>query len=129
MSNKFLIDTDVLIDFGRGVEAAANRIESEEVQANLAISAITVMELLAGCQNSQEQRHLKGFLQPFEIIHLSEAISREAIRLIERYRLSHGLLMPDALIAATALQLNLALISKNQRDFRFIETLNLLPYP
>jgi predicted nucleic acid-binding protein len=129
MTSNILIDTDVLIDFGRGIEAAANAIESEAVQANLAVSAITVIELFAGCRNSKEQQQLKGFLQPFEIIHLSEAISKRAIGLIEQYRLSHGLLMPDALIAATAIQLDLSLISKNQRDFRFIETLSLLPYP
>ena len=34
-----------------------------------------------------------------------------------------------ALIAATALAHNEAFITKNQRDFRFITDLNLLPYP
>jgi predicted nucleic acid-binding protein len=52
MTSNILIDTDVLIDFGRGIEAAANVIESEEAQANLAVSAITVIELFAGCRNS-----------------------------------------------------------------------------
>jgi hypothetical protein len=45
------------------------------------------------------------------------------------YCLSHGLLIADALIAATAIALNLPLLSKNQRDYRFIEGLNLLSYP
>ena len=129
MSSHILVDTDVLIDFGHGIEEAANFIEVEATQSSLAISAITVIELLAGARNRKEQRQLKGFLHPFEIVHLSESISKEAIRLIEQYRLSHGLLMPDALIAATAIQLNLSLVSKNQRDFRCIESLNLLPYP
>jgi tRNA(fMet)-specific endonuclease VapC len=34
--------------------------------------------------------------------------------------LSHGLLIPDALIAATALEHGLDLYSKNVRDFRMI---------
>jgi predicted nucleic acid-binding protein len=46
-----------------------------------------------------------------------------------QYRLSHGLLIPDAMIAATAMTLGLPLISKNQRDFRFIGGLQLLSYP
>ncbi len=32
-------------------------------------------------------------------------------------------------IAATALTLDCAFITKNQQDYRFIEGLNLLPYP
>lgn len=58
-----------------------------------------------------------------------EAIADEAVSLLRTYRLSHGLLIPDALIAATALTENLPLVSKNQRDYRFIANLQLLPYP
>ncbi|NLF95992.1 MAG: type II toxin-antitoxin system VapC family toxin [Candidatus Riflebacteria bacterium] len=43
--------------------------------------------------------------------------------------LSHNLLIADALIAATAITLQIPLISKNQKDFRYIEELSLLPYP
>ncbi len=38
-------------------------------------------------------------------------------------------MIADALIAATALEHNEPLISKNQSDYRFIGKLNLLPYP
>ena len=48
--------------------------------------------------------------------------------LLRQYRLSQGLLIPDALIASTALYLNMDLATKNQRDYRFIENLKLLPY-
>jgi predicted nucleic acid-binding protein len=43
--------------------------------------------------------------------------------------LSHGLLIADALIAATAIISDLSLVSKNQRDYQFIEDLHLRPYP
>jgi len=43
--------------------------------------------------------------------------------------LSHSLLIADGLIAATALVIDKPLASKNQRDYRFIAGLNLLPYP
>lgn len=35
----------------------------------------------------------------------------------------------DALVAATALTQGVPLVSKNQRDYRFIPDLQLLPYP
>jgi predicted nucleic acid-binding protein len=52
-----------------------------------------------------------------------------ALDLLRQYRLSHGLLIPDALIAATAIATNLPLVTKNQRDYRFISGLQLFPYP
>ena len=49
--------------------------------------------------------------------------------LLERFNLSHGLLMPDALIAATALVNGLDLGTINKNVFRFIESLRLVDYP
>ena len=56
-------------------------------------------------------------------------ISTIVLNLLREYRLSHGLLIPDSLIAATAIEMDSSLISKNQKDFRFIESLRLLSYP
>ena len=63
------------------------------------------------------------------IIKLNETISDRAIALVQEYRLSHGLLIADGLIATTALVLDKLLATKNQRDYRFIADLTLLPYP
>ncbi|WP_392533314.1 hypothetical protein [Nostoc sp. C117] len=52
-----------------------------------------------------------------------------AVNLLWSYRLIHGLLIADSLIAATAIVGNYPVITKNQRDYRFIQGLNLLPYP
>ena len=71
---------------------------------------------------------MERFLERFEIIKLSEAISDKAIDLLCNFRLSHGLLIADALIAATAIVIDTLMLSKNQRDYRFIQGLNLLPY-
>jgi predicted nucleic acid-binding protein len=86
------------------------------------------MELLVGCRNKTEQRGLNGFLKRFQLIQITEDISERAVDLLRKYRLSHGLLIPDALIAATALIADIALLTKNQRDFRFIENLELQPH-
>ena len=48
---------------------------------------------------------------------------------MDSYFLSHGLLIPDALIAATALEQGLALYTKNLRHFQVIASLTLIrPY-
>jgi predicted nucleic acid-binding protein len=87
------------------------------------------MELIVGCRNKAEFRELDEFLQFFQILRLTSQISDRAVFLLRQYRLSHGLLLADALIAATALTANVAFVTKNQRDYRFIEGLNLLTYP
>jgi len=87
------------------------------------------MELIVGCRNKQELNKLNRFLKRFQTVGLSENIGNKSIELLNRYRLSHGLLIADGLIAATALTMNIPLLSKNQRDYRFIEGIKLLPYP
>lgn len=129
MTNLVIIDTDVLIDASRGVSEAITCLQQIEQQSSLAISVITQMELFIGCRDKAELRTVEGFLARFQIVRLNEQISDIAVDLLRRYRLSHGLLIADSLVAATALYLNEPFVSKNQRDYRFIVNLNLLPYP
>lgn len=129
MADFTVIDTDILIDVGRGVGEAVAYLERLETNSQLAISAVTRMELIVGCRNKTELRDLEKFLNRFQLLKISEAVSDQATALLRQYRLSHGLLIADALIAATAMMSNYPLVSKNQRDYRFIDDLNLLPYP
>ncbi|MEO1353627.1 MAG: type II toxin-antitoxin system VapC family toxin [Cyanobacteria bacterium J06635_15] len=124
-----LVDTDILIDVANNDATAQKRLTDESQTLILGVSAITVMELLVGCRNKAEQQALAKFLQQFEICPLTEDASNQAIELMQAYTLSHGLLIPDALIAATAISSEIALLSKNQSDYRFIPNLDLLQYP
>ncbi len=124
-----LIDTDVLIDTGRGVSESIICLQEIEQYNVPAISIISQMELLIGCHNKSELRSLDRFLLRFDIVKLNEQSSEIAIDLLHRYRLSHGLLIADALVAATALSLNMPFLTKNRRDYRFIKGLHLLSYP
>lgn len=128
MTNLVVVDTDILIDVGREIQAAIDYLQNVERDSTLIVSAITKMELVVGCRNKSELRIVEQFLTRFRLIKLDEIITDTAIDLLQRYRLSHGLLIPDALIAATALSLKAALASKNQKDYRFIDGLNLLAY-
>lgn len=124
-----IIDSDILIDAGRGVSEAVTCLEDIEESSALAICVITQMELIVGCQSKAELRELERFLQRFQIIKLSAAISDNALKLLRRYRLSHGLMIADSIIAATALALDVPFVTKNRRDYQFIAGLSLLPYP
>lgn len=129
MTKQLLVDTDILIDVANNISTAINRLKLEARSLSLVISVITQMELIVGCRNKTELQYLKKFLQDYELIAIDESVSIKATELVENYRLSHGLLIPDALIAATAITRNIPLLSKNQKDYRFILELNLLTYP
>jgi predicted nucleic acid-binding protein len=129
MANPTLIDIDILIDAGRGVTDAIACLNNIQTTSSLATSAVSEMELVVGCRDKVEMQAVAKFLQQFQIVKLSEAISDKAVELLTTYRLSHGLLIADSLIAATAIVRDWELISKNQRDYRFIAGLKLLAYP
>ncbi len=129
MSDWVLVDTDILIDAGRKISEAVSCLSHLEQQRPIIVSSVSQMELIVGCRNKAELASLDRFLARFHLIQLNEQISDMAIDLLRRYRLSHGLLIADSLIAATAITLDSAFVTKNQRDYRFIAELNLLPYP
>lgn len=124
-----LIDTDILIDVSRNIKEAIDCLATIEEKHTPMVSVVTQMELLVGCRNKLELQKTEEFLKRFHVIKLNENISEIALNLLIKYRLSHGLLIPDALIAATALHIEQSFISKNQRDYCFISNLLLLPYP
>jgi predicted nucleic acid-binding protein len=123
-----IIDTDILVDFIRADQKASSFLKTLEQSSILAISSITRMELIVGCRNKAELKDLNKFLSRFDILPITEAISDQTIDLLEQYNLSHGLLIPEALIASTALVNTEEFVTKNQRDFRFIGGLRLLKY-
>ena len=94
-----IVDTDILIDATLQINKAIDCLDGLEQNSMLAISVITQMELFVGCRDKTELGNTKRFLQRFQVLKLSDQISDKAIGLLLQYRLSHGLAIPDALIA------------------------------
>ena len=124
-----IVDTDILIDAARQIREAVDCLDEIERRSTLAVSVITQMELFVGCRSKTELRNTERFLRRFQITPLDDQACHAAVDLLRQYRLSHGLAIPDALIVATALTLGYEFITKNQQDYRFINTLQLLSYP
>ena len=129
VSEMIIVDTDILIDAGRGISEVISCLEQIDQSISPAVSVVTQMEMIIGCLNNKELLALEKCLERFEIIKIEEQISDKALELLKNYRLSHGLLIADALIAATAIITGNQFVTKNQRDYKFIKDLQLLPYP
>ncbi len=123
--SEMLIDTDVLIDFLRGLEQAKAFIASLPKQAY--ISAITVAELHVGVRNGKERAALTEFLDTLETIALDAELAAEGGLLRRDYGKSHGVGLNDALIAATALKNRLQLVNLNGKHYPMVKNL-LVPY-
>ena len=78
----------------------------------LLYSVVTRCELFAG--HEIEEETVQRLLEPFEELPVDRPVADRAGRL----RRAVGLRTPDALIAATALEHQLVLITRNSRDFR-----------
>src|SRR5919108_3005071 len=89
------------------------------------------MELYKGAMNREQLTTITRFLARNHVRRLpvSAAASQRAVTLLHDYSLAHGLGIPDALIAAIALEGDHTLVTSNLRHFRFIAGLRLEQAP
>ena len=119
-----LCDTNIFIEALKNNPSATDLLRHIGFQ-NITMSAVTLMELYFGAFNKKELSMIKSRLQNLEIMNLDNKITKVAINLIEKYAKSHGLHIPDALIAATSICYRIELLTYNIKDFIFIEGIKL----
>lgn len=102
---ELLLDTDVLVDVLRG----ARRIALAEHHASY--SVVTRCELFAG--RNTDEGEVRALLAPLTEVTVNRAIAESAGRVRRR----RGIQTADALIAATALERGLELVTRNRRHF------------
>ena len=116
-----LFDTNVLIDYLNGIEAAKTELARYERPA---VSVISWIEVLAGAKAGTEGE-TRNFLAGFERLELTQAIADRAVAL---RRARKRLRIPDAIILATARTENLVLVTRNSKDFPAEEPGIRVPY-
>lgn len=123
-----LLDTDVLIDHLRG-EAAARSLLLDLAAAEQppAISVITVAGIEAGLR-AAERPQVEALLSSLQTLSVDAAIARQAGRYRMTFGQSHGVLLPDALIAATALQHEKTLYTLNRKHYPMADLEVIVPY-
>jgi len=119
-----LCDSNIIIDIINGDQVTQQKLIKLDPN-NVFISVITEMEVLIGALNKEMLTKFKKKLKRYNIIQLDRESSLKASTLIKKHHLSHGLDIPDSLIAATALTYDLSLFTNNVRDFKYISNLKL----
>jgi predicted nucleic acid-binding protein len=119
-----IFDTDIFIWAQRSNLKAVKLMERSEDRY---LSVQTFMELLQCAKDKKQHKHVKNFLTTFGfvVLPLTENIGHRASIYIEEYTLGSNLRSGDALIAATAVENNLPLVSSNVKHFKMIKELQL----
>ena len=123
MGKKFLIDTNILIEYLSGLlPDASHQFVNDVISGNFIISIINRIEVL-GFPSSNKQ--VEAFL---DLAHQYELTKDVALKTIELRKI-HKIKLPDAIIAATALVYDLGIVTRNVKDFENIKGINVVnPY-
>jgi len=106
---KALFDTNVLIDYLRGIPAARDELARYHDKA---ISVITWMEVLVGA-SPPTAAATRRWLERFALIGVDGRVAERAVSL----RQTHRIKLPDAIVWASAQAHGMLLVTRNTRDF------------
>jgi predicted nucleic acid-binding protein len=122
---KLLIDTDIFIDYLKGMSPAKAVFRSKDI--DIYCSVLTKKELLnkPGLKNS-ERKKIVNIFRKLKTILIDSDISIKYSDLLAKYH-ERGLQPPDAIIAATAWSKKLPLLTRNRKHFTYIEEITLSP--
>ena len=127
----YLIDTDWVIDLLASVPEAIQLLD-RLAQDGIAISIITYMEAYQGVERSphpeEAQNKLSALLNSLPVVSLSPAVAQRCARLRETLRKQGKRVNArslDLIIAATALEYNLTLVTRNTEDYADVPGLKL----
>jgi tRNA(fMet)-specific endonuclease VapC len=121
---KYLVDSDWLIDVLIGIPEAVTTLEHLD-PSGLAISIVSVGEVYEGAYRSADPSARLGrcreFLAPFPVLSLTDRIM-ERFAWVRAALRQQGNLIPDLdlLIAVTAIEHDLTLLTRNRRHFERI---------
>lgn len=118
--NKLFLDTNIILYLLNGDETLAELLNGKQ----LYISVITELELLAykGI-TAKEEKVIKEFVSQCKTITITSEVKQETIRIRKAYNTK----LPDSIIIATALYLDLPLITSDI-EFKKVDELTLIHY-
>lgn len=82
------------------------------------IPGIVAMELVVGCRDKADLRHVQSFIRHFRVIWPEANDFRRAFDLLMAHRLEFGVEAPDCIVAAIAFERSIPLYTINARPFQ-----------
>lgn len=124
----YLLDTDICIFFLKGKYSLIDKVAAVGID-NCFVSEITIAELLFGAENSQNhKKHIEEvafFEENFKVIPISKVLRFYAKEKARLRKNGTPVAEFDLLIGSTAVSHDLILVTRNQKHFRKIDSLQL----
>ena len=122
-----LVDTCVFIKAFRRDKNTLRIIN--DIKGITSYSVITKLELLVGASTSSRKEAVSNILSSYYGISLSPAITKIAVGILEKHISGQrNISIPDCLIAATSIVTGFKLLTYNQKDFGFIDGVDLYQF-
>lgn len=126
MSGNALVDTSVIIDFLRSKDKTESHFyKAQEKYESLYVSMITRSELYSGRSVWESKKAKKDLLITFESVSILN-FTEDIADLAGKIRSTYGVDLIDAIIAATAIQNQIPLMTINTKHFKMIKGLELV---
>jgi len=120
---QYLMDTNVVSDFfSDSFPLKGMNFMNMAIDAIPNLSIITQIELLCWDIDPMTGQKVKNFITDSTVFNINADIVIKCVSL----RRNKKIKLPDAIIAATAIVYGLTLISRNAKDFKDIQGLNLI---
>jgi predicted nucleic acid-binding protein len=110
-----LLDTNILIDYARGLPVAIAWLRS--VPEPPYISIISLLELNVGARSQREERDIEAVCAKLRWLPITHEIAKHGGSFLRHFGKRHGIDIPDAIIAATAEHHGLRLATLNVKHF------------
>jgi predicted nucleic acid-binding protein len=123
MGKRYLIDSNSIIDYLNGIlpEEGADLLR-DVVNEVPVISFISKIEVLSFKSDEATELLLREFINSSSVIEITNDIIDATINIRKERKIK----VPDAIIGATALTLDLTLITRNTKDFNGIRDLRII---
>ncbi len=121
---KFLLDSNTVIDYIGGILPVKSIGWLDQIiETEAAISVFNRIEVLSfNPKNQADLIPFEELVETVEVIALSEEIILQTILIRRNYKLK----LPDAMVAATAIVFDMAVVTRNEADFKKVVGLKIV---
>ncbi len=125
----FLLDTDVLIRCLRGIAETLELAQTLTEEGDLHVSVWSQFEVLTLAVTADEKKTLE-FITPFIVHPINDVVAHRAAALVRESRnAARPLNFAESLIASTAIQFGLTVVTYNPQNLQPLPQVKLYPLP
>ncbi|MEK6979449.1 MAG: type II toxin-antitoxin system VapC family toxin [Candidatus Micrarchaeota archaeon] len=121
---KICLDTDVIVDFLRGDKTIVKKIQYYADREEICMTSNSLFQIMVGVKNGEA---LSAFINNISILDFGRKTAETAARIIDEARdRGKEFSVDNVITAATCIENNAFLFTKNRKDFEFVKGLKLV---